>query len=167
MKKERNMHSYFAVILSPKRAISKKDMEKIIKRTKMSPVFFSDSSRDMLTRSRFYARIFNTGVVKTRSYAEFKRVIKDCAFTICDSPRPALFSLLSNTPAFIDSGDIGCRHLAGKAAACGCPRGIIIPYTKNRTEIINKVGATGSDFTDVILNVIRRVEKDIKTHRLL
>ncbi len=151
----------FAVMLTELRSISKKDIERIGRRSGLAPVFFCVSEKKAIEAARFYARALNAPIMKVHSFGEISSALRYCAFSICDDRRSAVFSVCSGVPAFVSAKNEKCRMLLGRMAAAGCPRGIMTPYTKNTLENIKEVGARGSDFGNVIHSVMER----IKTHR--
>ena len=103
------------------------------------------------------ARIFDAPIVKTENYRDFKREAANLSLSVCESLKPALYSILSGIPAYLDAKDEKGRSFMGKMAKTGCPHGILIPYTKNRLADVKKVGACGSDFGLLLNSIIKNI----------
>ena len=71
-------------------------------------------------------------------------------------------SLLSHTPAYVDAGSAEIRRLIGQILKFDISQGLLIPYTKNRTEIITHPIAKSADFYGIIKKIRADIDADFK-----
>ena len=133
--KSASLKTSFALILKGGESLSANEIDEIRSRTSLSPLFVSTQSSDTaLLRS--YARRLGAPLVNAGESADIAKRLAGCAFSVSEEIHGALLSLLSLTPAYVDAGDTDCRRLIARTSSLDMPRGVIIPYTKNRTLII-------------------------------
>ena len=154
---DKNVEKYFALALKKGSHVSSRDIEYITKEWKLEPIFLAYDEPESIQLSRFMARMFDAPLLRISSYKDFREGVAHCSFSVCESLKPTVFSIISGKPAYVDVNDEKCRSFMGKMAKAGCPKGILIPYTKNRLSNIKKVGACGSDFKMLIDDIIRNI----------
>ncbi len=146
----------FALILT-ENGICRRDICRIEERTGLKPMFLSPISESGLHASRRYARLFGADLIRPCSARQLESALSSCSFTVTDSAREALISVVVGKPVFIDAENAACRALLSRLAASGAPRGLATAYTKNRTEHIREVGARGSDFKGLSYEIADRI----------
>lgn len=156
-KTTKTVDNFFALALKKDSLISPQDIQIITDECQLHPLFFVIDDYEAIYPSRFMARIFDAPVIRISGFGDFCESISRCSFSVCESLKPAVFSLISGKPAYVDAKDDKCRTFMGKMAKAGCPRGILIPYTKNRLSNIKKVGAFGSDFGLLVDKIIKNI----------
>lgn len=129
----------FGVILGGGDTLSPSDIEKISERTSLSPVFFAISRDGSLDISRLYSRWLGAPLIIPKTISAAVSAMRECNFTITEEAVGALLSLISGTPAYLNSGSEGCREIIGEFSKDGFFSSVFIPYTKSRTELIKRV----------------------------
>lgn len=147
----------FAFILGSGTSLTAGDVREITERTDLTPIFIVFRENTEIDASRYFSRLFDSKILFPRNRSEFGAAVKECQFTVSESILGAYSSLLSHTPVYLNSKSGVCRSFIAELVAMGCSENILIPYTKNRTDIIKKVRAHDSDFSYIINKIRYRI----------
>jgi len=163
LKKRTNLFNCgcFALILNDGSSLTIGDVGEISKRLALRPVFIAFDTNGEFDRSRCFSRFFNSKVLIPKTKNEFHNAISECEFTVSENIAGAYFSLLSHKPSYLNAKFGACRTFIAELISMGCDENIIIPYTKNRTEIIKKVRVHDSDFSYIINKIQNRISYEI------
>lgn len=126
----------FALFLKTGESLSIPEIQDIKIRTGLSPLFFEISENSSAELSRSYARGLGAPIVRVITQCKLAFALKECSFTVSEDVTGALLSFLSHTPTYVDAGCAEIRSFIGDISKYDIPADAIIPYTKNRTEII-------------------------------
>ena len=152
----------FALILKTGASLSIPDICDIKTRTGLSPLFFEISQASNTELSRAYARRLGAPITKAFTRCNFATTLKECSFSISEDVTGFFLSFLSHTPTYVDAGCSEIRSLIGEMIKFDIPHGIIIPYTKNRTKIIDRTISSHADFCDAIKKIRADIGADFK-----
>ena len=163
LKKRKNFNGrgYFALVLNHGSSLTIGDVREIAERLALTPVFIAFNMEREFDKSRYFSRLFNSKILLPKTKNEFYNAISECEFTVSENITGAFFSLLSHKPSYLNAKCGVCRTFIAELMSMGCDENIIIPYTKNRIEIIKKVRARDSDFSYIINKIQNRISYEI------
>jgi hypothetical protein len=146
----------FALMMRDGESLSPHQILNIQKRTGLSPIFITYSQDGELDVSRRYARTLGATLAIPRCAAAAAELLSACNFSICESAEYAIFSLSAKLPTYINASCPKCRSLTARICASGANPNVIMPYTKNRTDMICQRFTAESDFLPAIA-VVRNI----------
>lgn len=147
----------FAFVLKGGTSLTAGDVREITERTNLTPLFILLREKTEIDASRYFSRLFDSKILLVRSNSEFCSAVKECRFTVSESILGAYSSILSYTPAYLNAKSDVSRSFIAELASMGCSKNILIPYIKNRIDIIKKVRAQDSDFSYIINKIRDRI----------
>lgn len=163
LKKRRNINGRdcFALVLNIGSSLTIGDVREISERLTLTPVFIAFNTELEFDKSRNFSRFFDSKILIPKTKKEFYDAISECEFTVSENIAGAYFSLLSHKTSYLNAKCGVCRTFIAELISMGCSENIILPYTKNRTDIIKKVRARDSDFSYIINKIQNRISYEI------
>lgn len=146
----------FALMIKNGETLTPSHVSDIGERNALSPIFIVLSQGLPLDLSRRYARSLGAKLVLPKSADAAAKVLSTCNFSICESAEYAIFSLSAKLPTYINASCPKCRSLTARICASGANPNVIMPYTKNRTDMICQRFTAESDFLPAIA-VVRNI----------
>ena len=136
----------FALFLTRGETLTAEEVMRIRNRCSLTPLFFALSRDGELDVARSYARRLDTSVAIPKNLFEFAYALKECYFSISEDTVGGVLSFFSDTPAYLNSGSENCRAVIGELTKYGISYPIFMPYTKNRSHLINKPRFSDNEF---------------------
>lgn len=154
-------NKYLAFILSESSSLSIGDIKEISERVALKPIFISMGSDRLISKARFFSRIFDSKPFFLKSKRDFENAISECEFTVSENLLGAYFSILAHKSVYLDIKTEASRHFIAEVISMDCGKNIVMPYTKNRTGIIKKVRAKSTDFFYIIDRIRNKIFTEI------
>ena len=151
----------FAVIAAHLCSVSISAVEDIKNKTGLSPLFISIFPHTDTDYLRRLGRKFTSRVAFIHTPNELCRELKNSSFSVCYETTCAYASVLARTTCFLDVKTKSARELIAKITEINGMQNILLPYTKNRESLIEKVGASNSDFNLIINSIRDTIKGDI------